>query len=146
MQNNPLFSWQSFPLKDYPKKSVFLIAFLFVMSYAVYTYVVIPLAIPIFFYYLGLTLFLLELSPWFVPTSYEFFDYKFRVIYPFYKVEKRYDDFKAFYADKTGIMLTPYVRPSRMDRFRGQSLRFSRTKAEKEQLLTFLTTKIEKRF
>jgi hypothetical protein len=60
------------------------------------------------------------------------------------KIEKKYADFRSFYYDKKGIMLSPFLKPSRLDGFRGQSLRFSKTKTEKEEVIAFLKTKIGK--
>jgi hypothetical protein len=43
-------------------------------------------------------------------------------------------------------MLSTFKMPRRLDPFRGQSLRFSKTKAEKEQLLEILRNKIGKKY
>ncbi|RLC48951.1 MAG: hypothetical protein DRZ79_06615, partial [Candidatus Cloacimonadota bacterium] len=62
------------------------------------------------------------------------------------KVEKKYSDFRCYYADKKGVMLGTFSRPRRLDNFRGQSIRFSKTQEEKERLFKLLDEKIGKRF
>ena len=85
------------------------------------------------------------MTTYFIPTRYEFYEYKILVWYAGIKIEKRYSDFKCYYADKKGVMLGTFMRPRRLDSFRGQSLRYSKTKKEKEQLLELLEQKIGNR-
>ena len=94
------------------------------------------------FYYLGLGIFFVSLLPYFMPTTYEFYEDKIRIIYWVVKVERKYSDFGCYYVDKKGVMLSTFTRPRRLDSFRGQSIRFSKTKEEKEELLKILSEKI----
>lgn len=67
---------------------------------------------------------------------------RLEVYYFTIRIEKRYDDFRCYYSDEKGVMLGTFRRPRWLDRFRGQSLRFSQSKAEKEELLQLLERKI----
>jgi len=139
--DKPLLSWTSHPLRDFPKSSVILIIFIIILGVSLWRIAVIDWEMPLF-YYLGLLIFLLSLSPYFIPTKYEFLDETIVVYYWFIRMEKKYTDYKSFYTDKKGIMLSTFKMHRRLDAFRGLNLRFSKTKAEKEQLLAILEDKI----
>jgi hypothetical protein len=84
--------------------------------------------------------------PYFVPTTYYFFDEGFLVQYPIFKIQKKYKEYPCFYSDYNGIMLSTFTRPRRLDTFRGQSIRFSKNKAERDEIITFLKEKIGKQY
>ena len=63
-----------------------------------------------------------------------------------FKRERKYNEFKCFYADKKGVMLSTFNRPRGLDRFRGQSVRFTKAQDEKEQIMEFLNKKIGNKF
>ena len=140
-----LYSWTSFPLIDYPKKSILLFLMIAVITYIVWELAMVTWKEP-FWYFFGLIIFLFALMPYFVPTTYYFYNDRFKVQYPFFKVEKNYKDYSCFYVDKMGIMLSTFVQPRRLDAFRGQSIRFSKSKEEKEQIVDLLKTKIGKQY
>jgi hypothetical protein len=60
------------------------------------------------------------------------------------KVRKNYEDYGCWYMDKRGVMLSTFKAPRRLDRFRGQSLRFSKDRTEKDKLISILETRIGK--
>jgi hypothetical protein len=97
-------------------------------------------------YFLGMTILLLGILPYLVPTNYYFYEDRVLVRYITVKVEKPYTDFGCFYTDKMGIMLSTFVMPRRLDRFRGQSIRFSKTQEEREDVVAFLKQKIGKEY
>jgi hypothetical protein len=137
--------WTSHPLKDYPRSSLILIIFIVIMAISLWKIAVVIWEMPLF-YYIGLTLFLLSLITYFIPTRYELSDHKITIFYLMIKVEKRYTDFGCYYQDNKGIMLGTFKKPRRLDPFRGTSLRFSKTRAEKEELLSILERKIGNKY
>ncbi len=141
-QEKPLYEWNSFPLLDFPKKSSVLLVFLFLVFYFLY-YMTIKLWDQPLYYVLGVLLLFIGIIPYFVSTRYEFYDYKFIVKYPFFTIEKRYSEFGCFYSDKNGIMISTFKQPRRLDVFRGQSIRFSKTREEKAEVIEFLTSKLK---
>lgn len=141
----PLLNWTSHPLRDYPKNSVILILFILIIAVSLWKIAVVEWQMPIF-YILGLIIFVLSFSVYFIPTEYSFFEDKIVIIYWFYKVEKKYSDFGCFYADKKGVMLSTFKMPRRLDAFRGLNIRFSHSKEEKEKLFAILKEKIGNRF
>lgn len=137
-------SWTSHPFRDYPINSVLVLFVFAVMGYGLWQLAVITWDMPIF-YYLGLAFFFISLLPYFIPTSYACYEYKIVIHYWLFKVEKRYEDFGCYYIDKKGVMLSTFKMPRRLDSFRGQSLRFSKTRAEKVALMELLDRKIGKK-
>jgi len=136
-----IFSWISFPLVEFPIQSLFIFAFFILVAIFVFT-------ITHNFFWVLLSLFFLfsSLLSYFVPTYYEFYeDYVFIKALVF-KRERKYTEFKCFYVDKKGIMLSTFARPRGLDRFRGQSIRFTKEQKEKENILKFLDEKIGNRF
>ena len=142
--NEPRLSWTSHPFKDYPLTSVLLILFLIIMAFGLWKIAVVMWEMPLF-YYLGLAILFFSLISYFIPTKYTFFENKIEILYWFIKVERFYSDFGCFYADKKGVMLSTFKMHRRLDAFRGQSIRFSKFKSEKEELFKLLEEKIGKK-
>ena len=142
--DKPILSWTSHPFVDFPRNSFFLVIFLAGFAYVLWRITVVSWEMPLY-YYIGIVFLLGSMTTYFIPTRYEFYEFKFLIFYAGIKVEKRYSDFKCYYTDKKGVMLGTFMRPRRLDSFRGQSLRFSKTQNEKEPLLNLLETKIGNR-
>jgi hypothetical protein len=140
-----LYHWTSFPFIDKPKHSVALCLIIILITYILWELAVGIWQQPLY-YVLGVFMLFIGIVPYFVPTRYYFFEKGLVVIYPIAKVEKLYSDYGCFYADKNGIMLSTFKRPRRLDAFRGQSIRFSKTKEEREAIIELLKDKEMKRF
>ena len=141
LKEKPIFDWISFPLVEFPIQSLLVFAFFLLTVVFVYT-------ITHNFFWVLLSLFFLftSLFSYFVPTYYEFYeDYLFVKVLIF-KHERKYSEFKCFYVDKKGVMLSTFSRPRRLDRFRGQSIRFSKKQKERDKVLHFLNEKIGNHF
>jgi hypothetical protein len=128
-----------------PVTSMLLIVFLSFLALLLYYLAVITWQQPLY-YVLGMFLVLINLLPYFIQTEYELYEDKYLVRYLFIKVSRPYSDFGCFYKDKRGIMLSTFKLPRRLDVFRGQSLRFSATQAELDDLLSILKQKIGKQY
>ncbi|HOZ00886.1 MAG TPA: hypothetical protein PLG20_03660 [Candidatus Syntrophosphaera sp.] len=145
MSPEPLLTWRSWPFAERPKASVLLCAFLIFLAWFLWNVAVVQWRQP-WFYFLGMLLVLGSLLPYFIPTTYYLYEYEIVIYYLFLKITRRYSDFGCFYCDKRGVMLSTFKLPRRLDAYRGQSLRFSRTQAEKAQLLEILGRKIGKQY
>jgi hypothetical protein len=139
-----LYHWTSFPFIDRPKHSVFVCLVLLFVAYCLWQIFMVREDPMPLYYILGVLMMFIALFPYFVPTSYYFFETGFLVQYPFVQVERLYTDYGCFYADKMGIMLSTYKMPRRMDTFRGQSIRFSKNGEEREAILAFLEGKMKR--
>jgi len=135
-----LYHWTSFPFYDTPWRSVALCVLIAFVAYILWQITVVSWEQPLY-YVLGILMLCIALMPYFIPTSYYFFEAGFLVQYPLIKVVKKYTDYGCFYADKLGIMLSTYKMPRRMDTFRGQSIRFSKTASERAEVLEFLRSR-----
>jgi len=87
-----------------------------------------------------------NLLPYFITTEYYLYETEIVIKYAFVKITRKYSDFGCFYLDSKGVMLSTFKVPRRLDPFRGQSLRFSSGKAEKEQLIELLKIKVGKQY
>lgn len=145
MSPEPLLSWRSWPFVERPRSSALLLAFLAFLAWFLWNLAVKQWQQP-WFYFLGMLLVLGNLLPYFIPTTYQLYEYEIVIHYLFLKITRRYADFGCFYSDKRGIMLSTFKLPRRLDAFRGQSLRFSKAQAEKEQLIEILNRKIGKQY
>ncbi len=140
-QDQPLLKWTSFPLIDYPRASILLTVFLVGLAFLLWQIAVVEWQMPLF-YVLGLLLVLGNLAPYYIPTQYKLYEDRIDINYFSIKISRKYSDFHCFYADKKGMMLGTFPQPNRLDRFRGQSLRFSKRQEEKTELKEILERKI----
>lgn len=145
MSNKPILEWTSTPILDFPLKTFFLFLFLIGFAAGFYYLTVAYWEMPLF-YILSIAFLFIEIFPYFIPSSYQVYQNKIIAHYGVFTMEKELDNYKCFYADKLGIMLSTYRRPSRMDRFRGMSIRFSKNKEEKDKLISFLKERIGKKY
>ncbi|HPY96171.1 MAG TPA: hypothetical protein PL063_03045 [Candidatus Cloacimonadota bacterium] len=141
--NKPIIEWNSFPFMDFPRKSILLVIFLFFMGYILWNIAVVNWEQPLY-YVLGVLILFIGVAPYFVSTKYEFYEQHLLIRYPIVKVEKKYTDYGSFYVDKKGLMLSTFKQVSRLDAFRGQSIRFSKDQSEREAIIAFLSERLIK--
>jgi hypothetical protein len=82
----------------------------------------------------------LSLAPFYLPTSYAITEDTVTVRTPFSRKEKRLTLFRRLMFDRHGALLSPFDRPSRLDRFHGLNLRFDAR--DRDRVVRFL----ERRF
>ena len=141
MDEQPKFEWISFPFADFPIKTIFLIMFTFFIWTIVYS-----IWNDKFLLILSIFFMTVPLVPYYVPTRYRFYKDRIAVKIAFLERSRKYTAFHCFYADKMGVMLGTFRSPRRLDRFRGQSVRFSKNQEERETVLKFLEEKIGTRY
>jgi len=78
----------------------------------------------------------LSVAPFYLPTRYRIADDKVSIRSTFGRKEKSLKLFRRLAADRYGVLLSPFDRPSRLDRFHGLNLRFD--SADRERVLEFL--------
>ncbi|MDI3503513.1 MAG: hypothetical protein PWP64_449 [Candidatus Cloacimonadota bacterium] len=145
MSPKPLLSWTSWPFIERPLTSLLLVSFLAFLTVLLYGITIVNWNTP-FFYFGGLVLVYGSLLPYFIITEYELYEREIRVRYIFITIKRPWTDFGCFYKDKRGVMLSTFKMPRRLDPFRGQSLRFSKTQEEVPALLTILREKIGREY
>jgi hypothetical protein len=63
---------------------------------------------------------------------------KVKVRYLFTTVQKDMSSFRSYFPDKNGVLLSPFVGPSRLENFRGIYLRYHLNKAEVDEFMKHL--------
>ena len=76
---------------------------------------------------------------YFVPFRYELYEHQLVVTAPFYRLTKAWSNFRSYYVDKNGVLLSPFTKPSRLENFRGVYLRFG---ANRLEAVDFIKSKI----
>lgn len=136
-----IYEWISFPFIEFPLSAALVLAFFVLAAVFVYT-----ITLNFFWVLLSMVFLFSSLFSFFVPTYYKFYDDHVFVKLLVFKRERKYNEFKCFYADKKGVMLSTFNRPRGLDRFRGQSIRFTKAQDEREQIMEFLNEKIGNKF
>ena len=126
----PQYVWVVHPLLDSPRKSVFLVLFLFFFV----------IVIQFLFDSLGVTflsIFFLfgSLRQYFFPVRYEVYDDRITVSSFFFKQNRLWNEFRSYYIDQHGILLSPFSKPSRLESFRGIYVRFGLDKSVVQDLV-----------
>jgi hypothetical protein len=141
MSNSPKLEWWSLPIRDYKGTFIALTIFFAIFSYGLWQLCTVTWKMPTLFY-LGMLVIFLDLLPAYIPTRYRVFEDRVEVTYFVISASRYFKDFHCWYADKRGVMLGTFRRPGRLDRFRGQSIRFSKSQEEKTVLFEVLRAKI----
>lgn len=122
---NVLLRWESQPAKARPRTAIAVALFLLLLVVIVYLLTYSPL-----FTLAGALILWGSLSQFFLKTTFEFGDKMIRVKYLINKVEKDWSQYRTFYEDKNGVLLSPFVRTSRLENFRGIYIRFAENRDE----------------
>jgi hypothetical protein len=123
-------SWVSHPAKARRLATTLVVIFLL----AVYI-LVFEITHSMLMVILAILLFTMSLSTFFFPTRYEVTAEKVTIRYLFTTVQKDMSSFRSFFPDKNGVLLSPFVGPSRLENFRGIYLRYHQNKAEVDEFM-----------
>ena len=82
------------------------------------------------FLILSIVILAISLSPFFFPTTYTFQDDCITVKSLLRKSSRNWDSFKSYYPDRNGVLLSPFISPSRLENFRGLYIRFEGNRSE----------------
>lgn len=124
------FEWVSFPLKD---ESVIknLIAFLAFLLMILVGYVYLGI-VGVF---ISLIAVLITFLPYILPTKYIIENEKITVKFFFTSKTYEFKNFKSYYVDNKGILLSPFEKPHRLENFRGLYVRFGRYRNTVEKII-----------
>lgn len=82
-----------------------------------------------------------SLYRYFFPSRYDFYEDRIEVVSFSRRSMKPWSDFRSFYADRNGVLLSPFSRPSRLENFRGVYVRFGNS--GRLELLDFIRRKVQ---
>ncbi len=135
--SNVKIEWTVHPIKKNWKVSAGVVSFLVVLCAAIYLSFNSAA-----FLALSIAILVCSLAPFFFPTKYILQDDCIIVRSRFRKFSREWDSFKSYYPDKSGVLLSPFPLPSRLENFRGVYVRFSHNGSE---VVDFVKEKIEER-
>ncbi len=126
--------WVCHPAKRNTLVTVLVTLFLVVIIGAVYfaTY-------SVWFTLLGAVIMIASLGPFYLPTRYKLTDDEITVKSVTQTMVKSWSQYRTCYPDKNGVLLSPFVRPSRLENFRGLYIRFS---GNKEKVVAFVKERL----
>lgn len=133
-QPTPQHIWRVHPLRENWTRSTLLLLFLLFLFSGIYW-----LFQSVFVTLLSAMFVTGSLYRYFVPFRYELYEHELVVSAPCYRLTKPWADFRSFYVDNNGVLLSPFAKPSRLENFRGVYVRFGANRAE---VLDFIKNKI----
>lgn len=111
--------WTCHPLKRKPLASAAVVLFIITVGVAIYLTTYSRL-----FTVLGLVILLMSLAKFFFPTRFKLSDRGIAIKTTTQTLFKDWKIYRSCYPDKKGILLSPFVEPSRMENFRGLYVMF----------------------
>ena len=126
--------WKSHPAKERPVATVFVVLFILIILYLVYDISEEPIMV-----FIAILIFMFSLTTFFFPTTYTVDESKVSIKYLFTLKERNLSAFRAVFPGRRGILLSPYLGPTRLENFRGFYLRYGpENKEEVDKILTEL--------
>jgi len=83
----------------------------------------------------------LSLTPFYLPTHYRLTQDDILIRTPFGSRKKSWDLFRRWEADRRGVLLSPFDRPSRLDRFHGSNLMIDAP--DRDRVLDYLRQRLD---
>ena len=123
-------SWRVHPLRRDWRVSLGVTALLLLIWWAVWLW---TRSKP--FTFLSVIIMLGSLSSFFFPVTFSLDEEFVTVRSPFTTKRKRWVEFKSFWVDRHGVLLSPFARRSRLESFRGLYIRFS---ANRDEVVEFV--------
>ena len=112
-------SWTSWPMLRSPVRAVLAVAFVVLMAGTIQA-----LFRTTYFTVVAVLLVWGQIAGFFLPTRFSLTDEKVSVRGLVSRREKDWSEFRSHYVDKEGVLLSPFIERSRLERFRGVSLQF----------------------
>jgi len=79
------------------------------------------------------------LGGFYFPTRYFFYDDFFVIKTKIQTVRKPWSQYRSFFPDKNGVLLSPFARPTRLENFRGLYIKFEKNR---DKVLEIIKTRI----
>jgi hypothetical protein len=131
----PTLEWVSHPAKRNHKVTIAVSIFLVLLVIIVYA-----LTYSVFFTILAIVILYGSLAAFYFPTRYRLDKNEIMIKTTTQTIRKKWSQYRSYYPDKNGILLSPFVRPSRLENFRGIYIRFG---AGREEVTEFVKQRME---
>ena len=129
--DSPQLKWTSWPVRDEPPSKTAVLALLIGMTVAM-AWMQAP-----YYGILGFVLMMLLLAPYFLPCRFEVSSTGVKVFFPMFNRDRPWSTYKRYVVRKDGVFLSPFDKPSRLDSYRGDFLRFSAA-TDREQVIALV--------
>jgi len=129
--------WTTHPVKRRPLVSILVTVFVLLVSLIVYYTTMSKM-----FGVLALIVMFASLAKFYFPTTYRLSDDRITIKTMTQTLHKDWAIYRSCYTDKNGILLSPFVRPSRLENFRGIYLMFS---GNRDEVIQFVRERIGKK-
>ncbi len=103
--------------------------------------IVYLLTYSIFFTVLAFVIMTGSLAAFYFPTRYRMTGEEIFIKTTTQTLCKKWSQYRSYYPDKNGVLLSPFVKPSRLENFRGTYIRFWNNK---DEVVAFIKEMIEK--
>jgi hypothetical protein len=130
-------SWTSWPMLRSPMRAAVAVAFIAMMAWTIQS-----LFHTAYFTVVAVLLVWGQVAGFFIPTRYELTDEKVIVRGLVSRREKEWGEFRSYYVDRYGLLLSPFVDRSRLERFRGVSLQFH---GNRDEVVAFVERRMKRR-
>ena len=124
-KEGPILEWTTHPLRRKPLVAMLVTVFILVVGLLVF----ITTASKVFGT-LALVVLFASLAKFYMPTRYRLSNRRVMIKTTTQTIYKDWSRFRSFYPDKNGILLSPFIQPSRLENFRGTYLIFENNKDE----------------
>lgn len=112
------FTWTSWPVKESAKKNLIAVLGILVMIAGGFIW------LGLWGVLLGLVVAMLTLHTYFLPTEYSIDEEGMHIKYFGQSKKYPWSRFKSYYKDNNGILLSPFVMPTRLENYRGIYVRY----------------------
>lgn len=137
LEKSHVLEWVSHPAMRNMRITAVVTLFLLVLVVIVYA-----LTQSVFFTVLAFVILYASLAAFYFPTRYRLDDEGVEIKTTTQTLRKRWSQYRSFYPDKNGVLLSPFVRPTRLENFRGVYIRFGNNR---EDVTSFISQRITKR-
>ena len=118
-----ILEWISHPAKRNMRTTVIVTLFLLSLLIVIYF-----MTYSVWFTVLGFMILYGALASFYFPTRYKFSEKEITVKTTLQTLKKQWSQYRSFYPDKNGVLLSPFVRPTRLENFRGIYIRFEKNR------------------
>ncbi len=127
-------SWTAWPMQRSPVRAIIGLLFIALVAWTLQSWLRTG-----YFTIVAVLLLWGQVAGFYLPTRYALSDDRVSVRGVVAKREKEWSDFRSHYVDNDGVLLSPFIGRSRLERFRGLSLMFH---ANREEVVAFVEGKL----
>ncbi len=135
-ESSQVLEWVCHPAKKNPKVTIIVSIFIAVLIVVVYFITYSP-----WFCLLAFLILFGSLASFYFPTHYRLTDKEIIIKTKAQTLIKKWSQYRTYYPDKNGVLLSPFVRPTRLENFRGLYIKFW---YNKDEVVAFVKEQIEK--